>query len=324
MSEEKKNRIIAYFLLIFTVLIWGGTWPIGRWLVSEEIGGETIPPLMIAVIRYFLAIICFFPILKYREKSLNFIFVLKNWKILAFMALTSVVIYQIGFFFGEIHTSASDASILVATNAIWVITLSRIFLGKKFAKKKVIGTLLGFFSVILVIGFSPNIDVPNRILGDILILIAAFGYASYSVTSGYFMDITRKNEESYQPSSLWIITWVSFFGFLILTPIALIFTPKYLDPIQYTMIPSRVWLGIAYFAFLSTVGGYTFFLEGIKQLDANKASNFQTLVPLLGVVLSVIFLQENFDFFIYPIALLLVIAGILLVNYDANANKKVR
>ena len=79
---KNKQEIIAYLLLILTMVIWGGTWPIGRWLVSEEVGGETIPPFMIAVIRYFLAIICFFLILKYKEGTLNWQFAKENWKIL--------------------------------------------------------------------------------------------------------------------------------------------------------------------------------------------------------------------------------------------------
>ncbi|GAH27440.1 unnamed protein product, partial [marine sediment metagenome] len=40
---------------ILTTIIWGGTWPLGRWLVSEEVGGTTIPPFMIAVIRYLVS-----------------------------------------------------------------------------------------------------------------------------------------------------------------------------------------------------------------------------------------------------------------------------
>ncbi|TXT61780.1 MAG: putative DMT superfamily transporter inner membrane protein [Promethearchaeota archaeon] len=316
MLDEKKNRTIAYIILVVTALIWGGTWPLGRWLVSEEVGGETIPPLMIAVIRYFLAIICFFIFLKYREGSLHFEVAKKYWKLLTFMGLTSVVIYQIGYLFGEMFTAASDASILVATNAIWVIFIASIVLDKKFAKKRIIGTILAVFAVFLVVGFSPNVDVPNRILGDILILMAAFAYASYTVASRYFMNTVKEAQESYQPTSLWIITWVSFFGFLLITPIGLIFSPEYLNPVTYLSVPNRIWLGIFYLAFISTVGGYTFYLEGVKRLDASKAAIFQTLVPLFGVVLSALFLQEKFDFFIYPISLLLVITGIVLVNYE--------
>ena len=117
-NVKRKQEIIAYLLLLLTMVIWGGTWPLGRWLVSEEVGGATIPPLMIAVIRYFLALICFFPILKYKEGTLNWHFAKENWKILIFMGLLSVTIYQVGYLLGEIFTAASDASIMVATNAV--------------------------------------------------------------------------------------------------------------------------------------------------------------------------------------------------------------
>lgn len=322
---NRKREVIAYLLLILTMIIWGGTWPLGRWLVSEEVGGATIPPLMIAVIRYFLAIICFFPILKLQEGSLNMKFVKKNWKILTFMGLTSVTIYQIGFLIGEIFTAASDASIMVATNAIWVIILSSRFLKTElFTWKKVLGTLLAFIAVILVVGFSPNIDVPNRILGDILVLIGAFAYAIYTVSSRHFLNKTRDNIESYQPSSLWIITWVSFFGFLITTPIALSISPKFLNPLEIISIPPRLWLGISYLAFLSTVGAYTFYLEGVKRLNASRAAIFQTMVPLFGVILSALFLKEVFDIFIYPIALILVIIGITLVNLNNSTKEEIK
>ena len=321
-DANRKQEIIAYILLILTAVIWGGTWPLGRWLVSEEIGGTTIPPMMIAAIRYFLAIICFFFILKYKEGTLNWSFVKKNWRILTLMGLLSVTIYQAGYLLGEIFTAASDASIMVATNAIWVVILSSAFLKTEFFTwKKVIGTLLAFTAVIMVVGFSPNVDVLNRVLGDILVLVAAFAYAIYTVTSRYFLNKTQNNPNSYQPSSLWIITWVSFFGFLITTPIALLISPEFVNPLEYLSIPPRIWIGIAYLAFLSTVGAYTFYLEGVKRLSASRAAIFQTLVPLFGVILSAIFLQENFDVLIYPFALLFVILGITLVNIKVG-NKK--
>ncbi len=315
---NKKQEIIAYILLILTMVIWGGSWPLGRWLVSEEVGGETIPPLMIAVIRYFLAIICFFLILKYKEGTFNWKFAKKNWKILTFMGLTSVTIYQVGYLVGELFTAASDASIMVATNAIWVVILSSIFLKtENFNWKKGAGTLLAFIAVFIVVGFSPNTEVSNRILGNIMILIAAFAYATYTVVSRFFMNKTQNNSESYQPTSLWIITWVSVFGLLTTVPIALFISPEFLNPLEYFTIPIRIWIGIAYLAFLSSVVAYTFYLEGVKRLNASRAAIFTTLIPLFGVFFSVIFLQEQFDIFVYPFSLFLVILGITLVNRDS-------
>ena len=315
LDANRKQEIIAYILLILTTIIWGGTWPLGRWLVSEEIGGATIPPFMIAVIRYFLAVICFFFILRFKEGTLNWQFAKKNWKILALMGLLSVTIYQAGYLIGEIFTSASDASIMVATNAVWVVIISSTFLKtERFAWKKMAGSLLAFTAVVIVVGFSPNVNVANRILGDVMILLAAFAYATYTVISRFFLNKTCKDTESYQPSSIWIMTWVSLFGFLITTPIALIISPEFLIPANYLTIPSRVWIGISYLAFISTIGAYTFYLEGVKRLNASRAAIFQALVPLFGVVFSAIFLQEEFDVIVYPFALLLVVVGIILVN----------
>jgi drug/metabolite transporter (DMT)-like permease len=315
LDANRKQEIIAYVLLILTTIIWGFTWPLGRWLVSEEIGGATIPPFMIAVIRYFLAVICFFLILRFKEGTLNWQFAKKNWKILALMGLLSVTIYQAGYLIGELLTSASDASIMVATNAVWVIIISSAFLKtERFAWRKMVGSLLAFTAVIIVVGFSPNVNVENRILGDVMILLGAFAYATYTVISRFFLNKTRENPESYQPSSIWIMTWVSLFGFLITTPIALIISPEFLIPASYLTIPSRVWIGISYLAFVSTIGAYTFYLEGVKRLNASRAAIFQALVPLFGVLFSALFLQEEFDVIVYPFALLLVILGITLVN----------
>ncbi len=327
-SISKKQERVAYFLLILTTIIWGGTWPLGRWLVSEEVGGPTIPPFMIAVIRYFLAVICFFIILRFKEGTLNWQFAKKNWKILTLMGLLSVTIYQAGYLIGELLTSASDASIMVATNAVWVVIISSFFLKtERFRWRKIIGSLLAFSAVVIVVGFSPNVNVENRILGDIMILLAALAYASYTVISRFFLNKTREDTESYQPSSIWIMTWVSLFGFIITTPIALIISPEFLLPVSYLTIPPRVWIGISYLAFISTIGAYTFYLEGVKRLNASRAAIFQALVPLFGVLFSALFLQEEFDVFIYPFALVLVILGIILVNRkisqdNENLNKR--
>jgi len=321
LSISRKQELVAYFLLILTTIIWGGTWPLGRWLVSEEVGGTTIPPFMIAVIRYFLAVICFFVILKFKEGTLNWLFAKKNWKILTLMGLLSVTVYQAGYLIGELLTSASDASIMVATNAVWVIILSSVFLKtERFAWGKMVGSLLAFTAVVIVVGFSPNVNVENRILGDIMILLGAFAYAAYTVISRFFLNKTREDTESYQPSSIWIMTWVSLFGFLITTPIALIISPEFLIPASYLTIPPRVWIGISYLAFISTIGAYTFYLEGVKRLNASRAAIFQALVPLFGVLFSALFLLEEFDIIVYPFALLLVIVGIFLVNRKKKLN----
>ncbi|MHA2247597.1 MAG: DMT family transporter [Candidatus Hodarchaeales archaeon] len=313
-SIEKRYELGAYLFLLATALIWAGTWPLGRWLVSEEVGGETIPPMMIASIRYILAVPCFFFILKIREKNLNISFLRNHWKIFLFMGLTSVTIYQAGYLFGEISTSASDAVVIVSSHPTLVLIFASLILRiEKLNRMRIFGTLLSFSGILLIFLFSPNDDVSNRILGDILIFLGAIFYAMYIVTSRFFLN--KCEIGSYQPSSLYIITWVSFFGLLTTIPVALILNPEYIyNPTLYFLIPERVWFGVAYLAFMSTILGYWFYLEGVKRLSASRAAIFQNLVPIFGVILSIVLLGEIFDPLIHVSSILLIIGGITLVN----------
>lgn len=312
-SEERNYEIGAYLLLIATALIWAGTWPLGRWLVSEEVGGETIPPMIIASIRYFLVIPCFFFILKIRKENFNISFIKNHWKIFTFMGLSSVTIYQAGYLIGEYFTSASDAVVIVSSHPMLVVIFASLVLKmEELGRKRILGTLISFSGILLIFGFSPNINVPDRILGDLLIFLGAIFYAIYIVTSRFFINQCKTG--SFQPSSLYIVAWVSFFGFLTTLPASLLINPEYINPILYFQVPERIWFGIAYLAFISTILGYWFYLEGVKRLSASRAAIFQNLVPIFGIVLSVLLLGEIFDPLIHVSSIFLIIIGITLVN----------
>ena len=119
--SQNKSDVTAYLLLLFVAVVWGGTWPLGRWMVTAA---DTIPPFMIAFIRYIFVIITFLIILILKENSLQFDIVKKHWKLMTFMGLISVTIYQAGYLFGEKYTSASDASLVIATGPIWVLLVA--------------------------------------------------------------------------------------------------------------------------------------------------------------------------------------------------------
>jgi drug/metabolite transporter (DMT)-like permease len=311
-QQLERNEIGAYILLLITAVIWAGTWPLGRWLVSEEVGGETIPPMMIAAIRYFVVILPFLIILRWREGTLNLIFLRENWKIFCFMGILSVTIYQAGYLFGEYYTSSSDAVVIVSSHPTLVVILaSFVFKIESLSWKRLIGVLLSFSGILLIFGFSPNVNVPDRILGDLLIFLGAISYATYIVISRKFLN---SFEPESQPSSLYIVSWVSCFGLLTTIPVALFFNPEYLNPILYLQVPERVWLGIAYLSFISTILGYWFYLEGVKRLTASRAAIFQNLVPIIGVILSAILLGEIIDPLIHTSAILMIILGIAIVN----------
>lgn len=309
----KNSDFSAYMLIIATMIIWGTTEVVGKWIVRDT-AGPTIPPMMIALLRFFIAVCCFFVLLKMREKSFHLAFVKKHFFLLVFMGLLSVTIYQLGYLYGLSYTAASDASLIVGTAPILVLLLSAIVFKESITWKKFFGTLLGFLGILLIIGFSPNVHEPDRLLGDGLILITVISYGSYSIALQYLMNQYKSNDPN-KPSSLNTLTWVSFFGFITTLPIAFILSPDYLTNLTlYLVIPERIWIGTLYLAIIATVLAYVMFAEGIFRLTASRVAIFGNLIPLVGIILAAIFLQEKIDPIAHIFSLILISAGVILVN----------
>jgi drug/metabolite transporter (DMT)-like permease len=310
LNSNTRAEYSAYFLLIVTALIWGGAWPLGRWLVSEEVGGETVPPMIIIFLRYFIVIWPFFIILYLREGTFHFKFAKTHWKALGFMGFISVTVHQTATLFGQIFTAASDASIILSVNPIMVVIIScTVVRIEKLNLNIILGSVLALLGIVLVVGASPNIATQDRIIGDILIVIAAFSYALYTVLSRIFLEMNNNTV-----TSLSLITWVSFYGLITTIPVLVIVNPEYLDLSLFFQIPERVWWGLFYLIFISTLIGYWFFIEGVKRLTAVRASIFQNLVPIFGITLSAIFLLETIDPIAHVLSTVLIITGIVLVN----------
>ena len=322
-NSDRKSDFVAYGLLLATVTIWGSTWPLGKWLVTDT-AGATIPPLMIALVRYFIVVWCFFILLRWREGSFHIPFVKKHFPLLVLMGLLNVTIYQTGYVYGEYYTAASDASLVVSTGPIFVLLISIVVVKEHVDWRKILGTVFGFIGILIIVGFSPNINEPNRLLGDALILMSALAYASYTVSLHYLIGQYKKNDPE-KPTSLNVLTWISLFGFLLTLPVAFFASPEYLStPILFLEIPPRIWFGILYLAFLSTIIGFVMYAEGVFRLSATRAAVFSNFIPVVGIALSAVFLQEKIDPVAHIASLILIIIGVTLVNRTANKKNSVK
>jgi drug/metabolite transporter (DMT)-like permease len=57
--------------------------------------------------------------------------------------------------------------------------------------------------------------------------------------------------------------------------------------------PASAWGGVAYLSVAGTVLGFVLFYEGVRLIGAARASSFALLVPIFGVVSSVVVLGEH-------------------------------
>ena len=80
--------------------------------------------------------------------------------------------------------------------------------------------------------------------------------------------------------------------------------------------PAVSWIGLLYLASFGTVFAFVFFVEGVKRIGAGPASAFAFLVPIIGVVSSVILLDERMTL-VSVLGSILVLFGLWLVQRRA-------
>jgi drug/metabolite transporter (DMT)-like permease len=224
-------------------------------------------------------------------------------KALVIMAFTSVFLYQIGYMFGMQKTAASDASLVIGFNPIFVAILSVIALTHKLTTKSMSGIFLSFTGILLIFIASPNLDIPldERLIGNSLIMFGAFAYAIYVVVMRQYVL------NNGQLSSLSLIAWVSLIGWIFFIPFVLEESP------WNRSWSGNEWLLIGYLGILSTALSYVFFAIGVEVIGANRASSFVNVVPIFGILSSWWWINEELGW-IQLVSFALIYFGVRMVN----------
>jgi len=301
---EGRNWIV-YSQLLLTMLLWGLAWPVGRLLAVN------LPPVSIAVLRYAIVVPVLFGILRVKRQPIR---LERKWMVnLVVMGLFSTTLYQIFFLYGVRYAAASDDSLVIGIGPVLVAIMASFVLNERLTKTKNLGFISGLAGIGVISVLSPNTDVLNRPLGISLVFGGAIAYAMYTITLRRFVAANRSDNTSPTLSSLAILAWISLFGWIFLIPLSLLEAPW-----TYSWGPVS-WLGILYLALLSTVVGYFFYVEGVSKIGAGRAAIFGNLVPVFGVITSVVLLGENLSPW-HGVSFLLILTGVVLVNMQ----KKVR
>lgn len=286
--------------LLLVAAIWGGSWASGRDLVS------TTDPLVAAVLRYSLAVPLFALWLWWFEHDRRWRWPTRaDWGPFWLIAVLGTVCYQLLFMLGMTLTGAADASVIITVNPLFTALQAQLVLKERLDSRLLTGLALGLAGVVVVTGWSPNSDIPleDRLLGDALILTAAFCWAWSSVL------IQRMRRVAPQHSGLAVMAWGSMLGWLILIPFGVgsIMLHGWTNP------SPRSWAHIVYLGVLSTVVTHLLFAWGIQRLTARRAALYVYLVPVFGVLIAWLWLDEALGW-AWPVGLLLIFGGVHLAR----------
>ena len=280
----------THLLLVLVAVIWGSTWAAGRFLSYglNEDNPATLSPATSAWLRYAFAVSVFFvwSISSRGERSFRFLPPNReSWVYSIWLGLLGTMAYQLLFMHGMSWTAAGDASLIIPMNPVFTVLLAVPMLGQRISARMSVGLLIGIAGVAVVVGWSPNSGIPieHRILGDLMVLLAALSWAATSNLT----KIMLSWESGY--SSLEIVVWYSVTGWALLFPwvIAENWGSAVPDP------SSAEWITIAYLGVISTVLSYVLFAQGIELIGPTAASSYVFLVPVFGVLGGWLLLDEE-------------------------------
>jgi drug/metabolite transporter (DMT)-like permease len=300
---EHQNWAV-YGGLVLTMFLWGLAWPVGRLLATN------LPPVSIAAIRYAIVVPILFAILWFREGSLK---IERSWiPTLVVMGILNTTLYQIFFLYGVKYAAASDDSLVIGIGPVLIAVMASLILKERLTWTKILGFASGLAGIITISILSPNTQVLNRPLGVTLVFGGAAAYALYTVLLRRFFSKNRADNHGPQQSSLSILSWISLFGWFFLIPLSLLEAP-------WTYIwDAGSWLGIIYLAILSTIVGYFLYIEGVSKIGAGRSGIFTNLVPVFGVLTSVLIGEKLSPW--TAVSFLLILAGVLLVNRQVRSS----
>ena len=263
-----RNVQKRYALLTSIVaLVWGGSF------IAIKIGVENIPPISLAFLRFAIAS-PFMLILSmiWKRSRIN----IKELPMLIAIALTGVTLLYILQFTGVKYTSATNASLLINTNVLFIAIFSWIFLKEPFSYRKLAGVLLGFAGAVLVI-LNGSLSLSLSSIGDILIIFSAICWAIYSI-------LGKKMLKNYDAFSL------TTYAFIIGT---ILFVPFIYKDIWRLEISFTGWLIILYLSLICSVFAYVAWYYVLEKANATEVAIFLNLIPVFAMIMAHFILGEK-------------------------------
>lgn len=288
----------TYFKLILVALLWGGTFIAGRLLA------ESLSPLMSAIGRFGLAVFILIlltiklegrlPTLSLRQVAITFT-----------LGLTGIFTYNLFFFTALSEMPASRTALFVAFNPIVTALLVSLLYREKISMQKLLGISVAVLGALTVISNGHLLTVIQDISqafghGELSMLCAVISWAIYTV-------VGRKALLGLSP--LVSTTYAAIWGLLLLL-IVWFFNPN------AQVLPELNWeigAAIGYLAVFGTVIPFIWYYQGIKTIGAAQTSVFTNFVPLFGVLLGALLLNEQISSSML-LGGALVITGVVLTN----------
>lgn len=264
----------AFPALFFAMLFWGLSFVWTRQLL------EVFTPLLIIFIRLVLSFFLLFMIAKVSRKLQKI--QKKDYLFIFLLSITQPFLYFIFEGYGIKFTSASIASILIATIPLFTPIGAYFWYRDKLTKMNIMGLLISFVGVVVVVSDFGN-DLSFSWFGILMLFLAVitgtiYGLGLKRLTSNY--------------NSITITTYQNLIGLFLFLPLIVVFEWK-----NVLAFPKLITLDLAFslfnLALFASSFAFVLFAYGISKIGPSKASAFSNSIPVFTMVFAYFVLDES-------------------------------
>ncbi|HFU6607196.1 DMT family transporter [Bacillus cereus group sp. TH43LC] len=291
-----RQTILGAICLSLAASIWGGMYVVSKYVL------DFIPPLTLVWLRFIIAFVVLYMILKITEKKQKKTVTIrkKDWLLFAWIGFIGYFISITCQFIGTKLSDAHTGSLVTSATPAFIVIFAAIILKEKLTTRRLLSTIIATIGVIIVIGW--DIEIGSYFIGTIILVGAAITWALLSI----YVKIA-----SARFSSLVITTYAIFFSLFFITPFMVWEFQS--NPIEHMTL--YVILGVLYLGIVSTAGAFFLWNKGLELIDASIGSLFFFCQPIIGSLLGWLLLNEtlNSNFFIGGI---LIICSVFITTFE--------
>lgn len=294
-----RTAPLVYVLLAGLAVLWGITF-----VGIKELLDEVSPPTL-TLLRFALADACLLilaaavPAVRPRIRR-------GDLGRLAVIGLTGVPGYHLALNYGERHTSASVASLVVATAPVMVALLSAALLREAVPPARAAGIALALAGV-GVLAVENRGGGGSTITGVLITLLAALSWAVYTIAA---KPLTLR------ATPIQITVGGILAGSAGLLPLLRSSTFR-----EAASLSGKGWLWLAMLGVGSSAIGYLIFNWGLAGMSATRVSVFLYVVPVVALLGAAAILDEPLGISV-ALAAALVIAGVALAQREPRDQPK--
>lgn len=288
----------ADLLLLLNVLIWGLNFSVMKGAFREFL------PLAFNGLRFVLASLLVLILVRLIEGRVSI--QRKDWPAFVALGLIGNTLYQIFFVIGLDHSTAGNASLILALSPIFVALFGSFLREEKITRRAWLGIWASLLGLVLVIGggesgFKFGFETLS---GDLLVLLATLCWAIYTIRSKPLLG-------KYSPLALTAITMV--IGTLALIP----FSVPAIVAQDWQIISLQSWLALGYSVTMAIVLAYVIWSFGVQRLGGARTAIYSNLVPVVGTTLAFFLLGEKLGW-LQLLGGVIIIFGIILARHRHN------